>query len=110
MHLNTYENKKMKSIAYLTPTFPVLSETFVGTEIRAMANLGHSITSISFCQNQGLAQTEDLELSRSTIYLNQVERLGASKGFKYLTHRSLAGIKFACKQKSCQPDHYCTQQ
>ena len=92
--------QKMKSIAYLTPTFPVLSETFVGTEIRAMANQGHSITSISFSQNQGLAQTEDLELSKSTIYLNQVEKLGASKGFKYLTHRSLAGIKFAYKQKS----------
>lgn len=65
-----------------------------------MANREHSITSISFSQNRGLAQTEDLELSESTIYLNRVDTLDASKEFKYLTYRNLAGIKFACKQKS----------
>ncbi|BDY04920.1 glycosyltransferase [Ferrimonas sp. YFM] len=37
----------MKSIAYVIPSFPVLSETFVVNEMTAMAELGHKILPIA---------------------------------------------------------------
>ncbi|OPX55593.1 Glycosyltransferase involved in cell wall bisynthesis [Oceanospirillum multiglobuliferum] len=53
----------MKTIAYLMPSFPVLSETFVGNEIRAMQAQGHHIVPFAFERNEGIAQPIDLMLA-----------------------------------------------
>lgn len=53
----------MKKIAYLIPAFPVLSETFIGNEIRAMQQLGHEIVPCSFERLSGKAQPMDLTLA-----------------------------------------------
>jgi len=34
----------MKHIAILVPSFPIASETFVVTEIKALLNAGHKVT------------------------------------------------------------------
>lgn len=53
----------MKRIAYLMTSFPVLSETFVGNEIRAMQQQGHTVIPCSFERHPGKAQPADLMLA-----------------------------------------------
>lgn len=53
----------MNTIAYLMPSFPVLSETFIGNEIRAMQAQGHQVIPFAFERNDGPAQPIDLMLA-----------------------------------------------
>ena len=53
----------MKTVAYVIPAFPVLSETFIGNEIRAMEAIGHRIVPMVFDLRNGPAQPEDVELA-----------------------------------------------
>ena len=46
----------MKNVGYVLPCFPVLSEIFVATEMRAMERVGHRIQAIAFRRGQGPAQ------------------------------------------------------
>jgi hypothetical protein len=46
----------MKKIAYVLSSYPVLSETFVGTEMRNMQLCGHDIQPIAFRRHQGQYQ------------------------------------------------------
>ncbi len=39
------------NITYVLPAFPVLSETFIGNEIRAMEALGHKILPLGEAAN-----------------------------------------------------------
>lgn len=90
----------MKSIAYIIPCFPVLSETFVGTEMRAMARQGHQITPIAFRRHHGLAQAIDIEYSNIVIYLEEIGWGKAINAIKYLNVcSSINGIAFALRQK-----------
>lgn len=58
----------MKRIAYLLADFPVLSETFVGNEIRAMEKLGHAVLPVIMNRRHDAAQPEDIVLAeRSTL-------------------------------------------
>lgn len=62
----------MKKIAYLTTGFPVLSETFIGNEIRAMKALGHTIVLAGFERLTGPAQPEDQQLAQELILLKEI--------------------------------------
>lgn len=62
----------MSQIGYVLSDFPVLSETFVGTEIRAMKALGHSIQPMAFRLNPNGGQPIDDELARSATALSAV--------------------------------------
>ncbi|WP_176330016.1 glycosyltransferase family 4 protein [Oceanospirillum sanctuarii] len=62
----------MKKIAYLTTAFPVLSETFIGNEIRAMRALGHEIVLASFERPEGPAQPDDLKLAEELVLLKDI--------------------------------------
>ena len=64
----------MKNIGYVLSTFPVLSETFVGNEMRAMQLLGHNITPIAFVKPDTLGQPDDAQLQQKTRYLVDVTR------------------------------------
>ena len=58
----------MKRLAYLLADFPVLSETFIGNEIRAMERHGHTVMPIIMTRRTGAAQPEDIDLAdRSTL-------------------------------------------
>jgi colanic acid/amylovoran biosynthesis glycosyltransferase len=49
----------MKRLAYLLADFPVLSETFVGDEIRAMRKQGHDVEVVMMRRSKGPAQPAD---------------------------------------------------
>lgn len=59
----------MKRIAYLLADFPVLSETFVGNEIRAMEDHGHPVFPIIMNRRDGAAQPEDKLLADRSALL-----------------------------------------
>jgi glycosyltransferase involved in cell wall biosynthesis len=89
----------MKTIAYLTPAFPVLSETFVGTEMRAMARRGHRIVPIAFRRHPGPAQSADAKLSASAWYMEDLGFSDALSGMAHLKPSFWKGLKFALRQK-----------
>ncbi len=71
----------MKTIGVVLPDFPVLTETFTGTEMRAMQDLGHKVVPISLSvKNAGNASTgqlspcqpQDVELSQNTLNSNSI--------------------------------------
>lgn len=63
---------QVKKIAYVLATFPVLSETFVGTEMRAMEARGHGIVPIVMRRpDPGMPmQAADADLAGRAVYLD----------------------------------------
>lgn len=62
----------MKKLGYVLAEFPVLSETFVGNEMRAMQLLGHPIVPIACHRPSGASQPDDIMLANHTRYLTDV--------------------------------------
>lgn len=62
----------MKAIAYVLTAFPVLSETFIGNEIRAMEARGHRIVPFVFDLRDGPAQPRDGEIAARAIPLSTI--------------------------------------
>jgi len=65
----------MKAIGCVLSTFPVLSETFVGTEMRAMIARGHKVTPIVLQRPVKPGQLIDEAMVADAVYL---DRIGAS--------------------------------
>ncbi len=59
----------MKTIGYILSAFPVLSETFIGTEMRAMQKRGHRVVPIVLTSKTFPGQEIDLPLIESALYL-----------------------------------------
>ncbi|MDX2074531.1 MAG: glycosyltransferase [Alphaproteobacteria bacterium] len=55
-------------IAYVLGRFPVMSETFIGQEIRAMEQAGHRVTLVALHPPEGEYQPEDAPLAARTLY------------------------------------------
>lgn len=62
----------MKTVGYVLAEFPVLSETFVGNEMRAMQLIGHRIAPIAMRQPSQSAQPDDALLTSKTRYVQQI--------------------------------------
>jgi glycosyltransferase involved in cell wall biosynthesis len=62
-------------IAMLVNEFPVLSETFVGTQMRALERLGHEVIPIAFKRGIGPAQPRDARLAERTIALSSLPQI-----------------------------------
>jgi colanic acid/amylovoran biosynthesis glycosyltransferase len=60
----------MKTIGYVLAEFPVLSETFIGNEMRAMQHLKHKIIPIAFMRPSGAYQPDDQLLANAARYLS----------------------------------------
>lgn len=88
----------MRKIAYVLPRFPVLSETFVSTEIRAMQRSGHHIVPVAFEHHDGKYQLRDEDLKKNTLHLSDVSKLAALKALPYLRSSMFKAIDFALKQ------------
>lgn len=58
-------------IAFLTDQFPVLSETFVGNEIRAVERHGRAVEIIAFRRPDGPFQPADQDLAGRTVYIDK---------------------------------------
>ncbi|WP_369613738.1 glycosyltransferase family 4 protein [Marichromatium sp. PS1] len=89
----------MKTIAYLIPAFPVLSETFIGTEIRAMESLGHRVVPIAFRRHPGPAQASDQRLAVRTWYLSDLGPADAAEALGGIRPSLLRGLGFALRQR-----------
>jgi len=62
----------MAIIAYVLGAYPVLSETFVGQEMRAMEKLGHQIVPIALHRPEDVYQPEDEALATKTFYFSAI--------------------------------------
>ncbi|MCP4322942.1 MAG: glycosyltransferase family 4 protein [Psychromonas sp.] len=89
----------MKKIAYVLASYPVLSETFVGTEMRNMQLCGHDIQPIAFHRHQGQYQEQDQALKEQTLFLSEYSKLCALKGLAYIDLGILKAIKFSLLQQ-----------
>jgi colanic acid/amylovoran biosynthesis glycosyltransferase len=89
----------MKKIAYVLASYPVLSETFVGTEMRNMQLCGHDIQPIAFHRHQGQYQAQDQALKDCTLFLSEHSKLCAFKGLAYIDLGMLKAIKFSFLQQ-----------
>lgn len=97
----------MKKIAYVIPTFPVASETFITTEMKALQSQGHEVQGICFERSAETCQIGDEEISKTMIDLREVPCLSLislifivilnffSSGWK--------GIRFAFEQQGIRP-------
>ena len=63
----------MKAVGYVLSDFPVLSQSFVGTEMRAMAALGHSVLPLVLRRGAGPGQPEDGPLVARSRHLDEVD-------------------------------------
>ena len=88
----------MKKIGYVLANFPVLSETFVSTEIRAMEQCGHEILPIAFDHYGGQYQACDNDLKAKTLYLSDHDNKIALKAISLLRPSMFKGLKFALNQ------------
>ncbi|MCP5208398.1 MAG: glycosyltransferase [Hahellaceae bacterium] len=89
----------MKTVGYVLSNFPVLSETFVGTEIRAMQTLGHKVIPIAFNRPTEGYQPDDAALQRVTRYIDSVDKKRAIKHFFKSPYGWLAALKFSLRQQ-----------
>ncbi|HMQ57776.1 MAG TPA: glycosyltransferase [Rhizobiaceae bacterium] len=85
----------MKTIAYVLTDFPVLSETFIGNEIRAMEKRGHRIVPIVFSLRDGPAQPEDRAIAERAVRLAAI---GADKALNVIPH-AWRGLGFTLRQQ-----------
>lgn len=65
------------SVLYVLSSFPVLSETFVSNEIRAMRALGHKVVPLTIRDHHGPCQPEDEALKPGIQRLEDLPRLTA---------------------------------
>ena len=89
----------MKKIAYVLASYPVLSETFVGTEMRNMQLCGHDIQPIAFHRHEGQYQEQDQALKDNTLFLSEHSKLCAFKGLAYINIGVLKALKFSWQQQ-----------
>ncbi len=91
----------MKRLAYLLADFPVLSETFIGNEIRAMRRRGHEVLPLLMNLREGLAQPEDRLLAETADLLRDLPH-----GFEAMRWPGMAdlsrALQFVLRQK-CLP-------
>ncbi len=85
----------MKTIAYVLSAFPVLSETFIGNEIRAMEALGHRVVPMVFDLRDGPAQPADLDLKKRMIPVRSI----SAKHAMTVAPMALKAIGFAWSQQ-----------
>lgn len=66
-----------QTICYVLSAFPVLSETFVTNEIRAMRALGHRIVPVALAPYDGPCQPEDAPMRAEAVQLARIPALEA---------------------------------
>ncbi|SFB88974.1 glycosyltransferase family 4 protein [Pseudoalteromonas denitrificans] len=89
----------MNKIAYVLSSYPVLSETFVSTEMRAMEACGHEVQPIAFNHYEGEFQEQDTDLKDRTLFLSDYSKSIALKALPAIGIGIGKAIKFALLQK-----------
>lgn len=68
------------NVLYVLAAFPVLSETFVSNEIRAMRALGHRAIPLAIRPHDGACQPDDQGFCAETLGLDDISRIAALAG------------------------------
>jgi glycosyltransferase involved in cell wall biosynthesis len=101
------EESIMKKIAYVIPVFPVASETFITTEMKALMDCGHSVQGICFELRDKPCQVGDEAIEQAIVDLRGVSLLSLkSLIFKVLIRFFRTGwkaIKFCLEQQGIRP-------
>ena len=97
----------MKKIAYVIPTFPVASETFITTEMKALRSLGHHVQGICFERSAEACQVGDEEISAAMIDLRDVS-IPSLISLIFIViikffNSGWRGIQFAYEQEGIRP-------
>lgn len=104
---NNDEDLFMKKIAYVIPAFPVASETFITTEMKALMDVGHEIQGICFERKKEACQVGDEKILATMLNTNDVSFLSLMSLFYIvfiqLFDGGLKAFKFAFKQKGIRP-------
>ena len=87
------------SVLYVLGAFPVLSETFVSNEIRAMRAEGHHVVPLALAPFDGPCQPEDEAFKDETLALADLPRLAALLGAIATPARLAAALQFAKEQR-----------
>jgi colanic acid/amylovoran biosynthesis glycosyltransferase len=89
----------MKTIAYVLADFPVLSETFIGNELRAVRALGHPVSPFIMCRGRAPAQPADELLASEALHLDAMQRLPLSLRIDGGGAGMRAALSFVFRQK-----------
>lgn len=79
-------------IAYFLGSFPVISETFIGNEIRALEAMGHEIFPIALSNPGSASQPEDASVMQRTLYFSAIDEDAAHtliKQYRFRLYRLL---------------------
>ena len=90
----------MKTIGYILAQFPVLSQTFVGNELRAMQDRGHKIVPIVLKRETGPAQPEDLLTAMNATFLENVPTSRAVEELRNPGKGVVRSISYMLNQQS----------
>lgn len=90
----------MKTIGYVLAHFPVLSQTFVGNEMRAMRERGHKVVPIVIRRANGPAQPEDLLMATEATFLQNVPTNRAIEELKKPTIGAVRALSFVLNQQT----------
>lgn len=85
-----------RRVAFLVDSFPVMSETFVGTEIRAVEDLGCKVDVLAFRDPKSHQQPIDAKLAAQTTYLGGPSR----PALTWQPQRLAKACRFATVQKA----------
>ncbi|SEG41229.1 glycosyltransferase [Vibrio hangzhouensis] len=88
----------MKTLGYVLSDFPVLSETFVGTEMRAMIAQGYRVRPLAFNVNPGSGQPADSALVDEARTITHVSLIQALSSWLRSPIRSCKAIRFVLQQ------------
>ncbi|MEP3231557.1 MAG: glycosyltransferase [Hyphomicrobiales bacterium] len=90
----------MKTIGYILGQFPVLSQTFVGNELRAMQERGHKIVPIVLKRTIGPANPQDLLTAVHSTFLENVPSQRAVDEFKRPGIGAVRSMSYLLNQQS----------
>ena len=87
------------AVLYVTAGFPVLSETFVSNEIRAMRALGHKVVPLTLLPHSGACQPEDEPFRDEVLHLASIPAIPALTRLAVRPDRLARALRFIRAQK-----------
>ena len=97
----------MKKIAYVIPVFPIASETFITTEMKALMSCGHEVQGICFERSKEACQAGDEGIEEVMLDIRTVKLISLSTLiYKVIFNFYKSGwraIKFAFLQQGIRP-------
>lgn len=96
--MHSHAASRPLTILYVLAAFPVLSETFVSNDIRAMRRLGHRVVPLALTPHDGPFQPNDAPLRDETLHLGGIPTLRAFTAAAANPAGMAAAVSFANAQ------------